>query len=121
MRKVNKKTGIKLRLVLEPNIAFGPGKAEILKGIKETGSITAAGRRQGMSYKRAWKLVETLNRDFIKPLVTTSKGGQHGGGASLTPTGEKILACYLAMVEKTEKSIQSDFRKLRKTTVSHSD
>ena len=120
MRKVNKKTGIKLRLVLGPDIAFGPGKAEILKGIKETGSITAAGRRQGMSYKRAWKLVETLNNDFIKPLVKTSKGGQHGGGASLTPTGEKVLESYLGMVEKTEKAIQADFRKLKKSASSRS-
>ena len=114
MRKVNRKTGIKLRLVLEPEVAFGPGKADLLQGIQETGSISAAGRRQGMSYKRAWQLVDTMNRDFREPLVIASKGGQRGGGAALTPTGRKVLDCYRKMVIKTEKAVSTELRQLRK-------
>ncbi len=113
MKKVNKKPGVKLRLVLESGIAMGPGKAEILRGIKETGSITAAGRRLGMSYKRAWQLVDVLNHDFREPLVKTSKGGQSGGGAALTPFGDRILNCYLRMVAKTEKAVARDLQQLR--------
>lgn len=114
MRTVNRNTGIKLRLVLGPEIAFGPGKAELLKGIQETGSISAAGRKQGMSYKRAWQLVDTMNRDFREPLVVASKGGQSGGGAALTPAGRKVLDCYLKMVVKTEQAIRTEWRQLQK-------
>jgi len=114
MKNVNKKPGVKLRLVLEPGTAMGPGKAEILKGVKETGSITAAGRRLGMSYKRAWQLVDSMNHDFVEPLVRTSKGGQSGGGASLTALGEQVLECYLSMVTKTEKAIARELRQLKK-------
>jgi len=88
---------VRLRLVLGPDIAFGPGKADLLDGIRETGSIAAAGRRMGMSYKRAWMLIETLNRNFAAPLVETSKGGSGRGGAVLTPAGEAALALYRRM------------------------
>jgi molybdate transport system regulatory protein len=121
MRKVNKRSGVKLRLVLEADVAIGPGKAAILEGIRETGSITAAGRRQGMSYKRAWQLVDTLNHDFREPLVSTSKGGQRGGGARLTPLGEKVLDCYTRMVAKTEKVIARDLGQLRKAVAAMPD
>jgi len=73
---------------------LGPGKADLLDLIRETGSISAAGRRMGMSYKRAWLLVETMNAIFCDPLVESSRGGAQGGGARLTPTGEAVLAHY---------------------------
>jgi molybdate transport system regulatory protein len=88
---------VRLRIVLGPDIAFGPGKADLLDGIRETGSIAAAGRRMGMSYKRAWTLIETLNRNFSRPLVETSKGGSERGGAVLTEAGEAALALYRQM------------------------
>ncbi|AXS41958.1 LysR family transcriptional regulator [Breoghania sp. L-A4] len=82
----------RLRIVLAPGVAFGPGKADLLQGLAETGSIRAAGSRLGMSYKRAWNLVGALNRDFAEPLVTTEKGGAGGGGgARLTPLGHELL------------------------------
>lgn len=84
----------RLRLDLAPGVSFGPGKAELLRGIVETGSIAAAGRRIGMSYKRAWQLVDSLNRDFAAPLVSASRGGAHGGGAALTPLGAEVLSVY---------------------------
>ncbi|MFN4282309.1 MAG: winged helix-turn-helix domain-containing protein [Alphaproteobacteria bacterium] len=113
MKAGNKQVGARLRIVLEPDIAIGPGKADILEGVKETGSIAAAGRRMGMSYKRAWLLVETMNRCFKTPLVETSRGGRARGGATLTPTGELVLACYRRMEALTEQAITKEMAKLR--------
>lgn len=73
---------------------LGPGKAALLEGIRETGSISAAGRGMGMSYKRAWLLVEELNKVFREPLVESMRGGVKGGGASLTPAGAAVLDHY---------------------------
>jgi molybdate transport system regulatory protein len=113
MKAGNKKVGARLRVVVEPDVAIGPGKADILEGIKETGSIAAAGRRMGMSYKRAWLIVETMNRCFRTPLVETSRGGRARGGATLTPTGEAVLACYRRMESRTQRAIAEDMAKLR--------
>lgn len=85
---------VRLRLVLAAGVAIGPGKADLLEAIGETGSIAAAGRRLGMSYKRAWHLVEELNRGFAEPLVRASRGGSGHGGAVLTPLGAEVLAAY---------------------------
>lgn len=87
-------TSIKIRLHHHDNIAFGPGKADLLDAIKEHGSISAAGRSMGMSYKRAWDLIQTMNQSFKQPLVTTSKGGSQKGGAIVTAMGEKVLNQY---------------------------
>jgi molybdate transport system regulatory protein len=86
--------GLHVRVVLEGAVAMGPGKVELLEGIVETGSIAAAGRRMGMSYKRAWLLVEEMNAIFAGPLVDAAKGGPGGGGATLTPLGQRMLAAY---------------------------
>ena len=83
-----------LRLVFGDDAMFGPGKAELLERIRDTGSISAAGRQMQMSYKRAWTLVETLNANFREPLVDSTRGGPKGGGARLTAAGEAVLAQY---------------------------
>ena len=85
---------LQIRVYVDDVNWFGPGKAELLELIRQTGSISAAGRRMDMSYKRAWTLVETLNGMFREPLVASARGGPHGGGATLTPLGEAMLACY---------------------------
>ncbi len=90
--------GLTLRLHVGGAIALGPGKADLLTGIAATGSISAAARTMGLSYRRAWRLVETMNRAFSSPLVTTSKGGPGGGGAVLTALGSTILDDYRATV-----------------------
>ena len=87
-------TGLRLRIVFGDGVMLGPGKADLLEGIRETGSIAAAGRRMRMSYKRAWMLVETMNATFREPLVESVRGGAQGGGARLTPAGEAVLAHY---------------------------
>lgn len=84
----------RLRLVYGSAIAFGPGKAELLELIAATGSISAAARCMNMSYRRAWQLVETMNRCFQSPLVITSKGGSGGGGAALSELGERVLQLH---------------------------
>lgn len=76
---------------------LGPGKADLLQAIRETGSISAAGRAMGMSYKRAWSLVEEMNAAFRDPLVASTRGGQKGGGAALTGAGDSVLAHYRAI------------------------
>jgi molybdate transport system regulatory protein len=85
---------LRFRLVLGRSIAIGPGKADLLAAIAETGSISAAGRSMGMSYKKAWYLIDTMNRCFREPLVVASKGGSARGGARLTAMGEKVLELY---------------------------
>jgi len=121
MKAGNQQTGARLRIVLEPDVAIGPGKADVLEGIKETGSIAAAGRRMGMSYKRAWLLVETMNACFKAPLVETSRGGRAHGGAKLTPTGEMVLACYRRMEALAAKAIARDLGKLREVLQDRSE
>jgi molybdate transport system regulatory protein len=98
----------RLRVILGDAIAVGPGKADLLEGIRETGSIAAAGRRMGLSYKRAWLLIETMNACFKRPVIEAAKGGKAGGGARLTPFGEQLLARYRSMQAATEKVIASD-------------
>lgn len=114
MRVRNQTTGARLRIVLEPEIALGPGKADLLQAIEATGSISAAGRSLGMSYRRAWSLVEQMNSDFAKPLVQTTKGGKAHGGAALTPTGTKVLGLYRRMEERAADAITGEFAALKR-------
>lgn len=86
---------IKIQLFCGEEIAMGPGKADLLDAIRAHGSISAAGRAMDMSYRRAWQLVDVMNRCWREPLVETSPGSsQRGGGARVTPFGETILAQY---------------------------
>ena len=80
------------------DIPFGPGKAALLDQIAAQGSIAAAGRAMGMSYKRAWDLVEEMNALFASPLVTTARGGAAKGGAQVTAEGQAVLAHYRALM-----------------------
>lgn len=90
-------TVLRLR-ILFPDAMIGPGKAELLERIRDTGSIAAAGRQMQMSYKRAWMLVEEMNAAFLEPLVVSSRGGSGGGGAQLTDAGARVLGLYHGIV-----------------------
>jgi molybdate transport system regulatory protein len=105
----------RLRIILGDAIAVGPGKADLLEGIRETGSIAAAGRRMGMSYKRAWLLIETMNACFAKPVVEAAKGGTAGGGARLTPLGEDVLQRYRRMQAASDQAIAADLAALKRS------
>jgi molybdate transport system regulatory protein len=85
---------IRLRIAAGRELVMGPGRADLLANIEAAGSIAAAGRAMGMSYKRAWALVEAMNTIFRSPLVGAVKGGAGGGGAKLTPLGVEVLAAY---------------------------
>jgi molybdate transport system regulatory protein len=104
---------IKVRIYFNADTMLGPGKADLLQGILETGSIAAAGRRMGMSYKRAWYLVDTLNHYFSEPLVHSAKGGKAGGGATLTATGHMVLETYRRMQDKVAMAIHDDTAQLK--------
>ena len=94
--------------------AIGPGKAELIERIDATGSITAAARAMGMSYRRAWQLVEALNDEFREPVVATAVGGRRGGGAQVTPFGREVAAAFRAMEEKASSAIATDLRRFER-------
>jgi molybdate transport system regulatory protein len=97
-----------IRIMFRKAIAMGPGKADLLKAIDQTGSISAAARALGMSYRRAWLLVDTMNQSFKTPVVETLTGGQKGGGARVTETGHEVLQRYLEMEAKAAASVKKD-------------
>ncbi|MGH8802861.1 MAG: winged helix-turn-helix domain-containing protein [Casimicrobiaceae bacterium] len=90
----------RLRIRHGDDIAVGPGKVDLLEAIDAAGSITAAAKRLGMSYRRAWLLVDTMNRCFVQPVVVAESGGSHGGGARVTDTGREVVRRYRAMQAK---------------------
>lgn len=99
---------LRFRLMLGRSIAIGPGKADLLAAIAETGSISAAGRSMGMSYKKAWYLIDTMNRCFREPLVVASKGGSARGGAQLTAMGAKVLRLYRSIESQAAEATGRD-------------
>ena len=110
--------GLTLRVLGRTAAAMGPGKAELIERIARSGSISAAARAMGMSYRRAWQLAESLNRTFREPVVATAVGGARGGGARVTPFGMRLAEQYRAMEVKASAAIALDLRrftaKLRK-------
>lgn len=95
----------RFRVQVKHAVAIGPGKADVLQAIAETGSIAEAGRLLGMSYQRVWSLVRAMNGDFVEPLVLTQRGGASGGGAGLTASGQRVLTVYRAIERDAEKAV----------------
>jgi molybdate transport system regulatory protein len=93
-----------LRIDFDADRAIGPGKVKLLEMIDKHGSISEAGRQMGMSYRRAWLLVDSLNRSFRVPVIASQKGGQHGGGAALTEFGHAVVQHYRAVESAAEKA-----------------
>ncbi len=91
------KIKLKIQLMCGDEIAMGPGKADLLDAIGVQGSISAAARAMDMSYRRAWLLVDVMNRCWREPLVETTPGSSHGGGARVTAFGGTVLAQYRAL------------------------
>jgi molybdate transport system regulatory protein len=96
------------RIQFEPEGRLGRGKIALLCHIRETGSISAGGRAMDMSYRRAWLLVDEMNRLFREPVVESQRGGKQGGGAMLTPFGEALIAHFHAMEEKARAALAND-------------
>lgn len=103
--------GLTLRVLGRDHPAMGPGRAALVSHIEKTGSISAAARAMGMSYRRAWQLVEALNKSFNQPVVLTAVGGRRGGGASVTAFGRQLVRDYRRMEEKASSAIAVDLRR----------
>lgn len=103
---------LKVSLVFESGARIGPGKAALLESVRDTGSISAAVRAMGMDYKRAWLLIESLNRAFDTPVVKRAAGGSGGGGATLTKFGADVLARYRRLEAAAAKFGATDLKAL---------
>lgn len=103
---------VRPRLYLGTELSLGPGKIDLLRKVGECGSISAAARELGVPYKRAWLLIDSLNRGFPSPLLDTAIGGKAGGGARLTPLGESLVAAYAALEAKLNDSAKTELAKI---------
>ena len=105
----------RIRIVREDGtIVLGPGKADLLAAIGESGSIRAAAESLGMSYMRAWTLVRTMNAAFRSPLVEKVRGGNEKGGARLTPRGDRVLAAYREMEARAAEAIRDAAARMKR-------
>ena len=102
----------RLRITSGEAIAVGPGKIALLEAIAETGSITAAAKSLEMSYRRAWMLLDELNRSLKKPAVDSAKGGQHGGGSEITDVGRQVIELYRRIEVDAAQACKADLTRL---------
>lgn len=102
----------RLRVLHGEQIALGPGKADLLAAIESAGTLAEAAKLLGMSYMRAWKLLQTMNACFKEPLVSTARGGSEHGHASLTGTGKAVLALYRRMEEEARAAVEGAWQEL---------
>lgn len=102
----------RIRVLRGKEIALGPGKADLLDAIECDGTLAGAARDLGMSYNRAWMLLQTMNACFRGPLVETARGGSGRGHASLTPTGHAVLALYRRMEAESRAALEPAWREL---------
>ena len=99
---------VRPRITFGDGLSVGPGKADLLRAITRAGSIAGAARSLGMTYKRAWLLVATLNKGFCRPLVSRAVGGRGGGGARLTELGEAVLRSYARVERACQKAAATE-------------
>lgn len=99
-----------LRIDFPEKARLGRGKIQLLEHIRDTGSISAAGRAMDMSYRRAWQLVDALNSMFTEPSVISQRGGKQGGGALLTPFGEELIRRFHQMELHLAQALNDDLR-----------
>ena len=103
---------VRVSIVFESGARIGPGKAKLLESIRDTGSISAAAREMGMSYKRAWLLLDSMNQAFTELVVTAAPGGAGGGGATLTPFGAEVLERYRRIHDRAAATAADDLAAL---------
>jgi molybdate transport system regulatory protein len=102
----------RMRITSGETISVGPGKIALLEAIQKTRSITAAAKSIGMSYRRAWLLIDALNAALKNPAVRSAKGGEHGGGSELTTVGESLVTVYRRIEERAAKACAAEIRTL---------
>jgi molybdate transport system regulatory protein len=103
---------VRVSIVFESGARIGPGKAKLLESIRDTGSISAAAREMGMSYKRAWVLLDSINQAFTEPVVKAAPGGAGGGGAILTAFGVEMLERYHRIHDRAASHAADDLAAL---------
>jgi molybdate transport system regulatory protein len=103
---------VRVSIVFESGARIGPGKTALLESIRDTGSISAAAREMGMSYKRAWLLLDSMNQAFTEPVVTAAPGGAGGGGATLTAFGAEVLERYRRIHDRAAGTAADDLAAL---------
>ncbi len=111
-----KKLTVTLRIDFDADHAIGPGKIALLEKMRACGSLSQAARELGMSYRRAWELLNDLNHCFDQPLVLTAVGGSGGGGSSLTPLGEALVAAYRTLESDTNERAAKQFASFARRT-----
>jgi molybdate transport system regulatory protein len=104
----------RFRILRGHDIAIGPGKAELLEHLRQTGSIAEAAKRMNMSYMRAWLLIKTMNQCYKQPLIQTLRGGAAGGGTEVTETGRKVLQIYRQMEKKCFQATKPSWEQMQK-------
>ena len=109
---------LSIRIDLDEEDALGPGKVRLLELIRDLGSISSAGRAMDMSYRRAWLLIDELNRTFREPLVETQKGGGGGGGAQLTACGNEVIRLYRAIGTAAARAANGHLQTLQRMRTS---
>ena len=102
----------RLRITAGDAVAIGPGKIALIEAIAKTGSITSAAKSLDMSYRRAWLLLNDLNRSLKKPAVDSAKGGQHGGGSHVTEAGVQLITLYRAIEAKAAQTCRAEVSRL---------
>lgn len=105
---------LRLRIIRGDEDAFGPGKAQLLESLMETGSLNRTASAMKMSYVKALALVRSMNANFKEPLVVLSRGGKQGGGTRVTDAGLSVLATYREMREASEAAAAATWKKLRR-------
>ena len=101
----------RIRIYFGSNLAVGPGRIELLEGVQRTGSLARAARGMGMSYRRAWLLMQSLNESLVSPATMATRGGCRGGGATVTATGLALIRVYRRMEAKAVSDISRRFAK----------
>lgn len=112
-----RKSMIRIRILCGEDTALGKGKADLLEAILESGSISAAGRKLGLSYRKAWLMVDEMNRCFASQVVEKAKGGTQGGGAKVTDLGKSALERYRVIQQKAQAAIEEDLADFRRLLV----
>lgn len=109
-----KQTHLSIRLDLTSDDRIGPGKIALLEAIDETGSISGGARKIGMSYRRAWLLVEQINASLVRPAIEAAPGGRKGGGATLTPVGRQLIDLYRSIEDAAHRAAREQFKAMEK-------
>ena len=104
----------RMRVMVGDTIAIGPGKVRLLEAIDETGSLTAAAKSIGMSYRRAWLLMDELNKSLKTPALHSAQGGEHGGGTEVTAVGKALIERYRRIEATAARACATDLKALTK-------